>query len=155
MRHRDRGDDAIPTVVFDLAKNDEIQEQRKKLVNIPTGSQWEYARAMAYVEATAKIPREDLSATQMARYTVALANIGDYEQAYELTGEKIYQDIDKALKGKTKQCKCKGTTSHELENGRPVQKEFSNIFVKTKVYDQMKRQFVALKQCNVCYRIFI
>ncbi len=146
----------MPQVVFDLAKNDEIQEQRKKLVGIPSsGSQIEYSRALAYVEAMSKVPREDFTAGVMHRYIEGLSIIGDYAQAYELSGDKMYKDVDDAITGKNKQCKCKPTVTMVLEGGKPVQKEYSNIFVRTRVYDQLKHQFVNLNACNTCGRLTV
>ncbi len=156
MKHVDKGDNAIPRVVFDLEKNDEIQEQRRKLISIPTtGSQIRYNRATAYINAMCKVPREDFTVGMMDRYIESLAVVGDYGQAYELSGEKIYKAIDDALRGKTKPCKCKPTVAITLEQGKPVETMYSNIFTKTRVFDQMTRQFVNLNACNTCGKLTV
>lgn len=156
MKHIDRGDDVSPRIGYDLEKNDAIQEERKKLVSVPTtGSQIQYSRAMAYITAMRDIPREDFTAGMMRRYIESLAIVGDYEHAYELSGEQIYKDIDDALTNKTEPCDCSPTKDIQLENGVPVTKEYSNIYTKTRVYDQVTRQFINLNACNVCGRLTV
>lgn len=152
---RDNGDIAPTPPQQDIEAHLEIQAERAKRISIPTGSRWQYDRDMAYVEQTNKIPREDLTATQMRRFIESVARIGDYGLAYELSGEDIYKQIDKALRGKSKQCKCKGAVTTELVDGRPKQVRHSATFVKSKVYDMMQKRFVPLMQCNECYKLFI
>ena len=152
---KDRGDDAIPHVEFDLEKNDAEQAKRKKLVNSPTsGTQIEYRRALAYIEAMAVVPREDFTAGVMKRYTEALALIGDYAQAYELSGEEYYDHVDQALLGKTEKCSCTGASITTIVDGRPKTTVFPSTFVKKKIYDARQQKHIPLMCCNVCLRLY-
>ena len=155
MKIRDNGDIAPTPPPQDIATHLEIQAERAKRISIPTGSRWQYDRDMAYVEQTSQIPREDLTTTQMSRYIESVARIGDYGLAYDLSGEEAYNEIDLALRGKSKKCKCKGVVTTELKDGRPKQVTHSPLFVKQKIYDSMQRKFVPLMQCNVCHKLFV
>lgn len=152
---RDKGDDAIPQVEFDVEADDAIQAKRRKLFGTPTsGSQIEYSRALAYVEAMSILPREDMTEGVFNRYIDALTVIGDYAQAYSLTKDSTYNAIDKAIQGKTKKCKCKGVTQTVLENGRPKTTQFASQFVKKRVYDIVKQKHVDLMCCNQCLNLY-
>lgn len=149
----------MPTVTAEQRAEIEKEQaaRRQKMLDLGQLSQsrLQYQREIAVIEELNKIPREDLSARQFARYTKALANVGDYAQAFDLTGEQFYSDVDKALKGKTKQCKCKPVESFELENGEVKIKTFPQTFAKQTVFDEMSQTFKDLMQCNACGQLFI
>ena len=148
---KDMGDNALPKVVFDVQKNDAEQlALKKRSGNLP--SNIEYQRALAYVTAMCEIPRVDFTQGQMERYIRALADIDDYAQAYELSGEATYKEIDDALR--SGKCKCKDVTTTILENGRPKTVTHPNAFVKKQVFDLMKQAHVNLMCCNKCLKLY-
>ena len=128
------------------AEIDEEQMRRAALLNISMSpSQREFARACAMIKSFEEYHTLPLAA--VAPYADALAMVGDYAKAYELTGNETYKQIMDAMAVR-KTCTCPDTVDTVMENGQPVQKTYSRFFVKRQVYKD--RTWYDLKQCNKC-----
>lgn len=161
MKIKDGGkerDDHLPSIPFptpeQLKEIDIEQARRARLLSIASNdNQRTFARAMAEVESYRQYT--ELPKSAIEPYAQALAIIGHYDDAYKLTKDKLYKDIAKALTTKGRMCKCKDTITFEMVDSKPVEKTYSRMFVKRKVFSTIDGKWHDLMACNICSKVTV
>lgn len=126
------------------------KQQENILQKIARHNSTKFARADAVLTELSAIPRDDLSTEQFNRFVDALIQIGEYQEAYKLTGNAEYKAIWSVIKGKHKLCKCPDTEEWAMVEGKPVQNVHSRLFVRKKVWHIFDQKEVSLMMCNKC-----
>jgi hypothetical protein len=136
-----------PTMTPEMQKTIDI-EQRKMSSRFDTSpGARNLMRARAIVAESATIPIEDLSPRQKMYYADALATLGHYAQAFEISGDEIYREIAEAFTNK--ECKCKDSKTHVLKDEKPELVTHSRFYKKQNIYvDGVWKSLVACNQCQ-------
>lgn len=122
-------------------------EQRKMAID-PTSQ--EYARPKAIISELSNIPKDDLSPRQKLMYADALAELGRFDEAWEMGGDERYKQIWDAIHNPSKPCKCRDFETVELVNGVPTTVKHSRQYIKRTVYNVRIGGKSKLVACNVC-----
>jgi hypothetical protein len=108
-------------------------------------------RARAVVAESATIPIVDLSPRQKMYYADALATLGNYQQAFEISGNEKFREIAEAFTNK--ECKCKDSQTHILKDGKPEPITHSRFYKRQSIY--VDGVWASLIACNMCQNLFV
>lgn len=140
-----------PTITPEMQKAIDV-EQRKMSSRFDTSpGARNLMRARAVVAESATIPIEDLSPRQKGYYADALATLGNYAQAFVVSGNEEFQKIAEALTNE--ECDCKDTVTHILKDDKPELVTRSRLYKKRGIYFAGKWR--SLMACNKCNRLFV
>lgn len=106
-------------------------------------------RARAIVAESDSIPTADMSKRQRSNYATALAALGRYKEAYDLTDDLLYLEIATALENST-ECACPDLSTVEMRNDVVTQVSYSRIYKKRDIYSIAHGKLMALMACNKC-----
>lgn len=110
-------------------------------------------RARAIVAELDNIPTADMSKRQRSNYATALAALGRYKEAYDLTQEPSYLEIAEAIDGSTNgstECACSDFNTVEMRDGVVTEVSYSRIYKKRDIYSIVHGKLMALMACNKC-----
>lgn len=156
-----KNDDKLPRIPVltpeRQAEADAEQQRLAKTLNLSASpSQRELARALAIIESYSVYDADNpLPASAIPVYAEALVTAGRYEDAYDLTGDKLYREIANAFDPNAPKCECPDTSYVEMVDGRPVLHTHSRFFVRRKIYSRETASWHDLKACNKCGRLGI
>ncbi len=173
---KDTGDDerlpSMPVLTAEqLAENDAIQQAlaaKKAAIGLGlpvSGNSREYQRALAVVASLAAVDSSYLSPKAINDLTESLAVIGDFDRAYERSGNKEYKEISAAIKEYEGRphgvvaipgCNCPPLVGRALDNnGQPKAIEYSQRFVRREVYVRSQERWCRLLMCNACGKLTV
>lgn len=142
-------DDSLPkppTIAPEMQKT--IDAEQKKMASrfdLSPGAR-QLARARAVIAESAPIPIDDLSPRQKEHYADALAVLGNFTLAAEISGNERYMEIAKAITNT--ECDCKDFETTELKDDKPVAVKRSRLYKKQSIY--VDGAWKALTACNIC-----
>jgi hypothetical protein len=148
--------DALPKVRKPTPKQQkEIDAVQAEMAQRFDASGRKFDRAYAILNELNAFPREDWSRRQYTQYVDALVELGEFETAYELTGDKEYKSIVDAINNPQPMCECRDYESVELVNGKKKTVKHSRLFVKRVVWNVKTGKDANVMTCNVCGRSYI
>ena len=153
---RDTGqDDRLPRIppltAEQLQANDEAQAKLARNISIASSaSHREFANAHAVIKSYEEYGIANLPPPAREKYVEALATVGRYEEAYFISRDKKYQELNNVLCGQNKPCTCEDTKDVTLVDGQPVSKPHSRFFILKKVYSLADATWHDIKVCNKC-----
>lgn len=129
-----------------MDKNNEEQAILAKKFSAPASKT--LLRAKAVINDFSGIPEQDLSLRQKSQLTDAYSQAGEFQRAYDLSGDDTFLAI---INADDKECDCKDFTTHILENGQPKKVTYSRFFKRRDLVRDGKR--LDLMVCNNCGHI--
>lgn len=150
-------DDALPSVRRPTKKQQkEIDAAQAEMAVRFDASGRRFDRAYAILKELNAFPREDWSPRQFASYVDALIILGEYDTAYELTGDEKFKAIWDGINADNAEfCDCADYESVELVDGKKKSVKHSRLFVKQEIWNVKKGSTSNIMACNVCGRCIV
>jgi hypothetical protein len=140
-----------PTITPEMQKVIDI-EQRKMASRFDTSpGARNLMRARAIVAESVTIPVHDLSPRQTMYYADALATLGNYQQAFEISCNEKFREIAEAFTNT--ECDCKDSETHVLKDEKPELVTHSRLYKRQSIY--VDGVWKSLLACNKCQNLFV
>ena len=148
-------DDALPTPPkFDLAENDKVQAELA-LRHQPSRHSQMYGRPMSIIKELVTMPFDDLTPRQKGQLIDAYVEVGEFDKAYNLSGDEKHKQMWDAVTLGTTSCGCNDFETVELVDGQVTTVSHSRLFVKREIYNVKTGSTAKLMACNLCGNAFL
>lgn len=148
-------DDALPQPpAFDLAVNDAEQAKLAER-HRPSRHSQKYGRSMGIVKELNEMPADDLGPRQRNQLIDAYVELGEFDKAYELSGDEKHKKMWDSIVSDPKPCDCRDFETVELRDGQPVTVTHSRLFVQREIYNVKTGSTSKLMACNLCGNAYL